>query len=150
MTGHLNGSSHQETTANTAANNPSASSAQAGQPQGMIPEKDAWRALVVLCIGFFMILLDQTIVAVATPDFQSALNADYSQVLWVTSVYLLTYAVPLLVIGRLGDQIGPKNVYVAGMVVFTLSSLGCGLAPDIHWLIAARAVQGLGAALLTP
>ena len=64
----------------------------------MIPEKDAWRALVVLCIGFFMILLDQTIVAVATPDFQSALNADYSQVLWVTSVYLLTYAVPLLVL----------------------------------------------------
>lgn len=150
MTGNLSGSSHQETTTNTTANNPSATSAQAGQPQGMIPEEDAWRALVALCIGFFMILLDQTIVAVATPDFQSALNADYSQVLWVTSVYLLTYAVPLLVTGRLGDQIGPKNVYVAGMVVFTLSSLGCGLAPDIHWLIAARAVQGLGAALLTP
>ena len=144
MTGNLSGSSHQETTTNTAANNSSATSAQAKQPQGMIPEKDAWRALVALCVGFFMILLDQTIVAVATPDFQSALNADYSQVLWVTSVYLLTYAVPLLVTGRLGDQVGPKNVYVVGMVVFTLSSLGCGLAPDIHWLIAARAVQGLG------
>ena len=113
-------------------------------------DNDAWRALVALCVGFFMILLDQTIVAVATPDLQRAFHADYSEVLWVTSVYLLTYAVPLLVTGRLGDQIGPKKVYLAGMVLFTVSSLGCGMAPDIQWLIVGRAVQGFGAALLTP
>lgn len=111
---------------------------------------EAWRALFALCIGFFMILLDQTIVAVATPGFERDLGADYSQLLWVTSIYLLTFAVPLLVTGRLGDRFGPKNLYVAGMVIFTLSSLACGLAGSIEVLIAARAVQGIGGALLTP
>lgn len=115
-----------------------------------IPEKDAWRALIALCIGFFMILLDQTIVAVATPDIQVALGANYAGVLWVTSVYLLTFAVPLLVTGRLGDQIGPKKVYLTGMVIFTISSLACGLSTNIETLIIARGVQGIGAALLTP
>ncbi|WP_297008876.1 MFS transporter, partial [uncultured Corynebacterium sp.] len=115
-----------------------------------LPEPQAWKALIALCTGFFMILLDQTIVAVATPDFQEHLGADYNQVIWVTSVYLLTFAVPLLVTGRLGDRFGPRNVYRVGMVVFTLSSLWCGLSGDIHQLIAARAVQGFGAALLTP
>ena len=111
---------------------------------------EAWRALFALCIGFFMILLDQTIVAVATPGFERDLHADYGQLLWVTSVYLLTFAVPLLVTGRLGDRFGPKNLYIAGMVIFTLSSLACGLAGNIETLIAARAVQGIGGALLTP
>lgn len=97
-----------------------------------------------------MILLDQTIVAVATPELQEELDADYNQIIWVTSVYLLAFAVPLLVTGRLGDRYGPRNVYVVGMTVFTLSSLWCGLAGSVEELIAARAVQGLGAALLTP
>lgn len=119
-------------------------------PQLPLPEPAAWKALLALCTGFFMILLDQTIVAVATPDFQEHLGADYNQVIWVTSVYLLTFAVPLLVTGRLGDRFGPKNVYCVGMVVFTLSSLWCGLSENVGQLIAARAVQGLGAALLTP
>ncbi|APT84592.1 DHA2 family efflux MFS transporter permease subunit [Corynebacterium aquilae] len=112
--------------------------------------KDAWRALIALCIGFFMILLDQTIVAVATPDFQRELGADLSQVVWVTSIYLLTFAVPLLVTGRLGDRFGQRRVYMAGMALFTLSSLACGIAPNIETLIIARAVQGFGASLLTP
>lgn len=119
-------------------------------PDLPLPEPQAWKALIALCTGFFMILLDQTIVAVATPDFQEHLDADYNQVVWVTSVYLLMFAVPLLVTGRLGDRFGPKNVYCVGMVIFTLSSLWCGLAGSIEILIAARAVQGLGAALLTP
>ncbi|MDN6509974.1 MAG: MFS transporter, partial [Corynebacterium sp.] len=85
-----------------------------------LPAKDAWPALFALCTGFFMILLDQTIVAVATPEFQRQLGADYNQVIWVTSAYLLTFAVPLLVTGRLGDRFGPRNVYVVGMTVFTL------------------------------
>jgi EmrB/QacA subfamily drug resistance transporter len=119
-------------------------------PSLPLPEPQAWKALIALCTGFFMILLDQTIVAVATPEFQDHLHADYNSVIWVTSVYLLTFAVPLLVTGRLGDRFGPKNVYCVGMVIFTLSSLWCGLSGSIEMLIAARAVQGLGAALLTP
>lgn len=119
-------------------------------PSMPLEEKHAWRALFALCIGFFMILLDQTIVSVATPALQESLNASYNEVIWVTSAYLLTFAVPLLVTGRLGDRFGPKQVYVAGMTVFTLSSLACGFAPNMATLIAARAVQGFGASMLTP
>ncbi|MCQ9343603.1 DHA2 family efflux MFS transporter permease subunit [Corynebacterium kozikiae] len=115
-----------------------------------LPEKQAWPALFALCIGFFMILLDQTIVAVATPVLQEELGASYNQIIWVNSAYLLTFAVPLLVTGRLGDRYDPRNVYVLGMVIFTVSSLMCGLAPNIGALIWWRAAQGLGAALLTP
>ncbi|MDU0478466.1 MFS transporter [Staphylococcus chromogenes] len=110
----------------------------------------AWKALAALCTGFFMILLDQTIVAVATPHFQQELQASLNSVVWVTSIYLLAYAVPLLVTGRLGDRFGQKRMYLAGMSVFTLSSLACGLAPNVYWLIVARFVQGLGASMLTP
>ena len=97
-----------------------------------------------------MILLDQTIVAVAMPDVQADLNASYGQIIWINSVYLLFFAVPLLVTGRMGDRWGPRNLYIAGMVIFTLSSLACGLSASVGWLIAARAVQGLGASLLVP
>lgn len=106
--------------------------------------------MIALCIGFFMILLDQTIVTVATPAIQDDLGADYGQVVWITSMYLLAFAVPLLVTGRLGDRWGPKRLYIAGMVLFSLASLWCGLAGSIEQLIAARAVQGLGASLLSP
>lgn len=115
-----------------------------------ISEAQAWRALSALCLGFFMILLDQTIVAVATPQFQTELQASLNQVVWVSSIYLLFVAVPLLVTGRLGDRYGQRNIYLIGMTIFTLSSLACGLAPTVEFLIFARAVQGLGAALLTP
>ncbi|WP_276652045.1 DHA2 family efflux MFS transporter permease subunit [Corynebacterium vitaeruminis] len=115
-----------------------------------LPEAQAWPALIALCVGFFMILLDQTIVSVATPALQTGLGANYNEVVWVTSAYLLTFAVPLLVTGRLGDRFGPRSLYLSGMVVFTLSSLACGLSPSMTWLIIARAVQGLGAAMLTP
>ncbi|WP_280401443.1 MDR family MFS transporter [Nocardia carnea] len=116
----------------------------------MPTQRNPWPALGALVVGFFMILLDVTIVAVANPAIMTDLHADISAVIWVTSAYLLTYAVPLLITGRLGDRFGPKNVYLAGLVVFTLASLWCGLAGDIETLIAARAVQGLGAALMTP
>ena len=103
-----------------------------------------------MLVGFFMILVDATIVAVANPSIMAELGADYDTVIWVTSAYLLAYAVPLLLAGRLGDRFGPKNLYLVGLTVFTAASLWCGLAGSIETLIAARVVQGIGAALLTP
>lgn len=109
-----------------------------------------WPALWSLVVGFFMILIDTTIVSVANPRIMEGLNTDINAVIWVTSAYLLAYAVPLLITGRLGDRFGPKNLYLIGLVVFTLASLWCGLSGDITMLIAARVLQGLGAAMMTP
>ncbi|MBO1738171.1 MFS transporter [Leifsonia sp. TF02-11] len=116
-----------------------------------------WPALWALVIGFFMILIDTTIVSVANPSIMKGLDlgTDYNAVIWVTSAYLLAYAVPLLITGRLGDRFGPKNIYLIGLVIFTLASAWCGFSGvmpggGIGMLIAARVVQGLGAALMTP
>jgi len=117
------------------------------------PTRSPWPALFALIIGFFMILVDTTIVAVANPAIKAALDpntTNLDNVVWVTSAYLLTYAVPLLVTGRLGDRFGPKNIYLIGLVVFTGASLACGLSTTLGALIAWRAVQGLGAALMAP
>ena len=84
-----------------------------------------WPALWSLVIGFFMILIDTTIVSVANPRIMEGLGADINSVIWVTSAYLLAYAVPLLITGRLGDRFGPKKLYLSGLVVFTLASLCC-------------------------
>ncbi|GAA4120969.1 MFS transporter [Nocardioides fonticola] len=112
--------------------------------------KDPWPALFALCLGFFMILVDSTIVSVATPAIISDLDADVNSVVWVTSAYLLAYAVPVLITGRLGDRFGPKRLYLAGLTVFTLASLWCGLTTTVEGLIIARVVQGLGASMITP
>lgn len=109
-----------------------------------------WPALWALVVGFFMILVDTTIVSVANPAIMVGLGTDIDAVIWVTSAYLLTYAAPLLVTGRLGDRFGPKPVYLTGLTVFTLASAACGMSGSIGMLIAARAFQGLGAALMTP
>src|SRR3712207_4865980 len=109
-----------------------------------------WPALWSLVIGFFMILIDTTIVSVANPRIMEGLDTDINAVIWVTSAYLLAYAVPLLITGRLGDRFGPKKLYLLGLVVFTLASLWCGLSRDVETLIAARVLQGLGAAIMTP
>jgi EmrB/QacA subfamily drug resistance transporter len=111
---------------------------------------EPWPALWALLIGFFMILVDATIVAVANPAIMASLGAGYDAVIWVTSAYLLAYAVPLLIAGRLGDRYGPKNMYLLGLAVFTAASLWCGLSDTIGMLVTARVLQGIGAALLTP
>lgn len=116
-----------------------------------------WSAFAALIIGFFMIMIDSTIVSVANPSIMRGLKLgdNYNEVIWVTSAYLLAYAVPLLVTGRLGDRFGPKNLYMTGLVIFTLASAWCGFAGTIAgggiaMLITARVVQGLGAALMSP
>lgn len=109
-----------------------------------------WPALWALCLGFFMILVDTTIVSVATPALMRGLGADINAVIWVTSAYLLAYAVPLLITGRLGDRFGQRRMYLIGLVVFTAASVWCGLSQGIEMLIVARVFQGLGAALMTP
>jgi EmrB/QacA subfamily drug resistance transporter len=123
------------------------SSTPAGAP---VDQKDPWPALFALCLGFFMILVDSTIVSVATPAIIADLRAGVNEVVWVTSAYLLAYAVPVLITGRLGDRFGPRRIYLVGLTVFTLSSLWCGLTGTIEGLIIARVFQGLGASMMTP
>ena len=120
-------------------------------------EASTRRALWALLVGFFMILVDSTIVSVANPAIMAGLGlgGDYGGVIWVTSAYLLTYAVPLLITGRLGDRFGPRRVYLIGLVIFTLASLWCGLSGvlpggGLAMLVVARAVQGLGASCMAP
>jgi EmrB/QacA subfamily drug resistance transporter len=109
-----------------------------------------WLVLVVLCTGFFMILLDTTIVNVAIPAMSAGLNTTLDQILWVLNAYILVYAVLLITAGRLGDRYGQRNLFVIGLVIFTLASALCGLSQDANQLIAARVLQGVGAGVLTP
>ncbi|HQX36395.1 MAG TPA: MFS transporter, partial [Microbacteriaceae bacterium] len=100
-----------------------------------------------------MTLIDVTIVSLANPSIKAALDPgsdSLDNVVWVTSAYLLGLAVPLLVTGRLGDRFGPKRIYLIGIVIFTLGSLTSGLSGTLTMLIVARAVQGIGASLMTP
>ena len=123
---------------------------QQGGGDAVPDDVNPWPALFSLVIGFFMILVDTTIVSVATPALINDLDAEVNAVVWVTSAYLLAYAVPVLITGRLGDRYGPKNLYLLGLTVFTLSSLWCGLTSSIEMLIVARVFQGFGAAMITP
>lgn len=109
-----------------------------------------WGILAILCLGVFMLLLDGTIVNIAIPSILTAFQTGFSEVEWVMNAYLLVFAVLLITTGRLGDLYGRKLVFVVGLSVFTLASLACGLAPQVGWLIAFRAVQGLGGAMMMP
>src|SRR5262249_44497015 len=119
---------------------------------GLVSERriNPWVVLVVLALGLFMTLLDLTIVNIAIPSLVDGIHASLDQVLWVLNAYSLAYAVLLITSGRLGDVLGPRNLFVAGLVVFTAASAFSGLAQDPAMLIAGRAAQGVGAALLAP
>ena len=119
-------------------------------PRAPLSTRNPWAALAALCIGFFMIMLDTTIVNIAIPAMIEDLEASLSEIIWINSIYLLTYAVPLLLSGRLGDRFGPRRLFLVGLVIFTVSSAACGLAGSATVLIVARAVQGLGAAAIAP
>ncbi|MGV9383082.1 DHA2 family efflux MFS transporter permease subunit [Nonomuraea sp. NPDC003707] len=115
-----------------------------------VPSTGAWAALAALSLGLFMIVVDISIVSVALPAMVRGLNTGLNAVVWVNSVYLLTYAVPMLFTSWLGDRYGPQRMFVAGLTVFTGAALCAGLSSSVEPLIAARAAQGMGAALLTP
>src|SRR5216683_2824269 len=112
-----------------------------------------WLVLLVLTMGFFMILLDTTIVNVAIPAMSSnkgdGLNTTLDQILWVLNAYILVYAVLLITAGRLGDLYGQRNLFAIGLFVFTFASALCGLSQNANELIAARVLQGVGGAILT-
>jgi EmrB/QacA subfamily drug resistance transporter len=109
-----------------------------------------WPVLVVLVTGFFMIMLDTTIVNVAIPAMSTGLKTTLDQVLWVLNAYVLVYAVLLITAGRLGDLYGQRNLFAVGLAIFTVASALCGFAQDANQLIAARVLQGVGGALLVP
>jgi EmrB/QacA subfamily drug resistance transporter len=109
--------------------------------------RNRWIALVVLCIGMLMIVLDQTIVNVALPSIQGDLDFTQSDLAWVVNAYLIPFGGLLLLAGRLGDLVGRKRVFLVGLAVFTGASLLCGLADSQAVLVGARFVQGLGGAL---
>jgi EmrB/QacA subfamily drug resistance transporter len=110
-------------------------------------DRSRWLALVVLCVGMLMIVLDATVVNVALPSIQSDLGFSQSALAWVVNAYLIAFGGLLLLAGRLGDLISRRRVFLAGLAVFTLASLACGTAQSQEMLVAARFVQGAGGAL---
>jgi len=109
-----------------------------------------WAVLTLASLGYFMTLLDLTIVNIAIPNIITRLSASLDDVLWVLNSYALVLAVLVITCGRLGDRLGPRAMFIAGTAVFTAASAACGLAPGAGWLIAFRTVQGVGAAMLMP
>ena len=108
-----------------------------------------WLALIVLCLGDLMIVLDTTIVNVALPSIREDLGFSQTSLAWVVNAYLLTFGGFLLLGGRLGDLFGHRRMFLIGITLFTLASLACGLANAQGLLIGARAVQGLGGAVVS-
>src|SRR5215210_2762907 len=109
-----------------------------------------WWTLGAVAVGLFMIMLDNTVVNVALPSIQRDLGADISSLEWIVTGYALTFAALMLTGGKLADAYGRRLIFILGIVVFTLSSLACGLASSADMLITARLVQGAGAALMNP
>src|SRR5215208_3271439 len=112
-------------------------------------DRRRWWALYVLCAGVLMIVLDTTIVNVALPSIREDLAFSQTSLVWVVNAYMLTFGGFLLLGGRLGDLYGNRRLFLLGIALFTLASAACGLAGSQSMLIAARAVQGLGGAVVS-
>jgi EmrB/QacA subfamily drug resistance transporter len=111
--------------------------------------RNRWLALVIVCLGYLMIVLDVTIVGVALPSIREDLGFSESSLAWVANAYLLTFGGFLLLAGRLGDLFGHRRLFLMGIALFTLASLGCGLAMTQELLLGARAVQGFAGAIVS-
>src|SRR2546423_8545976 len=116
-------------------------------PSAPTTDRRRWVALYVLCVGMLMIVLDVTVVNVALPSIQDDLGFSQSSLAWVVNAYLIAFGGLLLLSGRFGDILGRKSVFMAGLGVFTVASLLCGLAQSAAVLVAARFVQGVGGAM---
>jgi EmrB/QacA subfamily drug resistance transporter len=114
------------------------------------PDPRRWRALALICVAFFMTILDVSIVNVALPSIGRELNVKEDTLQWVITAYAITFGGFLLLGGRAADLLGRRRIFMVGVALFTVASLFCGLAGSIGVLIAARAVQGLGAAIISP
>src|SRR5436190_4362778 len=112
-------------------------------------ERNRWTALVILCTGMLMIVLDATVVNVALPSIQDDLGFSQSSLAWVVNAYLIAFGGLLLLAGRIGDLVSRRGMFLSGLVVFTLASTLCGAAQSQAMLVAARFVQGIGGAMTT-
>src|SRR5579863_3216584 len=122
-------------------------SAVSTNPIEQASDRRRWIALVVLCLGFLMIILDQTIVNVALPSIQRDLHFSQSGLAWVINAYLIAFGGLLLLVGRLGDLVGRRRIFLSGLVLFTAASLVCGISDSQAMLVGARFVQGIGGAM---
>jgi len=109
-----------------------------------------WLVLGTVCFGLFMVNLDGNVVNLAMPTIIRQFNATLSQMEWISNAYMLTFAVFLITLGRLGDQIGRKKMFLAGLVGFTVGSALCGAAQNVGQLIAFRVLQGIGGSAMMP
>src|SRR3954462_4161153 len=114
------------------------------------PDPHRWQALALVCVAFFMTVLDGTIVTVALPSIRHSLHGSDTKLQWVLIAYTITYGGLLLLGGRTADLLGRRRLFMIGVAIFSAASLVCGLANTIGVLIAARAVQGVGAAIVSP
>src|SRR5258707_3499802 len=115
----------------------------------LVEQEKRWLALYLLCLGELMIVLDTTIVNVALPSIREDLGFSETSLVWVVNAYMVTYGGFLLLGGRLGDLFGQRRLFLLGITLFTLASLVCGLSSSQGVLVAARAVQGLGGAVVS-
>lgn len=109
-----------------------------------------WLTLATVCFALLMIVLDGNVVNLAMPQIMKNFGASLSQIEWVNNAYLLSFAVLLITLGRLGDELGRKKLFSLGLIFFTIGSILCGTASDVNWLIAYRIIQGIGGAAMMP
>ena len=125
---------------------------QTMEPQSMEPQSASAKRLTLaaMSLGYGVVQLDVTIVNTALNSMGTALGGGVSELQWVVTTYTIAFAALILTAGALGDRLGAKKIFMAGFSVFTVASLACALAPTVAILIAARAAQGIGAAILVP